>query len=118
MPYREQKIAEAIKSAVGEIILEDLADPNLGFVSITAIKLANDYKQATLYFTAFGEKADLQIILSHLNHAKNFIKQRLKYKVKLRYLPELTFEIDHLIETERKIGTMLDQLKHSDDKAL
>lgn len=110
MPYRLQKVAEAIKSAVAEIIVEDLADPKLGFVSITAIKLNNDYKQATLYFTAFGENIDQQVVLNHLNHAANFIKNRLKSKVVLRCIPELVFEIDRLLEEERKIGEILNEI--------
>jgi len=110
MPYREQKVAEAIKSAVAEIILEDLADPKLGFVTITAARISNDYKKATLYFTAFGENVKQEEVLEHLNHAANFIRSHLKEKVILRYLPELTFEIDRLLEEEQKIGKVLDEL--------
>jgi ribosome-binding factor A len=116
MPYRLQKVAEAIKSAVAEIILEDLADPKLGFVSINAVTLTNDYKKATVFFTAFGEKIDQQVVLSHLNHAANFIKHRLKDKVVLRYQPELVFEIDRLLLEEQKIGKVLDELKKSQEE--
>jgi ribosome-binding factor A len=110
MPYREQKVAEAIKHTVAEIILKDLADPKLGFVTINAVKLANDYKKATLYFTAFGDNAKQEEVLKHLNHAANFIKSHLKEKVALRYVPELTFEIDRLLEEEQKIGKILDEI--------
>ncbi|MBS4015230.1 MAG: 30S ribosome-binding factor RbfA [Candidatus Latescibacteria bacterium] len=113
MPYRTEKVAEAIKSAVAEIIVEELADPKLGFVSITAIKLANDYKQATLYFSSFGENIEQEVVMNHLNHAAKFIKNRLKDKVVLRYIPELVFEIDRLLQEEQKIGKVLDDLKKS-----
>jgi len=49
-------------------------------------------------------------VLEHLNHAANFIRSHLKEKVILRYLPELTFEIDRLLEEEQKIGKVLDEL--------
>lgn len=114
MPYREQKIAEAIKNAVAEIIVEELADPKLGFVSITAVKLLNDYKQATLYFTAFGENVEQEVVLDHLNRAAKFIKKRLKDKVVLRYLPQLVFDIDRLLQEEQRIGKVLDEIKRSD----
>lgn len=115
MPYRGQKIAEAIKNAVAEIILEDLADPKLGFVTITATKISNDYKKAILYFTTFGEGVEKKEILQHLNHAANFIRSHLKQKVTLRYLPELVFEIDTLLEEEQKIGRLLDTLNKSEN---
>ena len=110
MPYRLHKVAEAIKNAVAEIIVEDIADPKLGFVSITAVKLTNDYKHATLYFSAFGENVKQEVVLNHLNRAANFIKNRLKDKVVLRYLPELVFDIDRLLQEERKIGEILNEL--------
>ncbi len=113
MPYREQKVAEAIKSAVAEIILEELADPKLGFVSINGVRLVDNYKQAKIYFTAFGDNIDQEVVLTHLNRASNFIRNRLKDKVVLRYLPELVFEIDRLLQEEQKIGKMLDELKKS-----
>jgi ribosome-binding factor A len=117
MLYRGQKIAEAIKNAVAEIILEDLADPKLGFVTINAVKISNDYKKATLYFTAFGD-VNQEEVLKHLNHAANFIKSHLKEKVVLRYLPELVFEIDLLSKEEQKIGKVLDELKKSQNNEL
>jgi ribosome-binding factor A len=115
MPYRAQKITEAIKHAVAEIILEDLADPKLGFVSVNGVRISNDYKKATVYFTAFGDNIKQEEVLRHLNHAANFIRSHLKEKVVLRYIPELTFEIDRLLEEEQKIGKVLDELKKSEN---
>ncbi|MEO0084370.1 MAG: 30S ribosome-binding factor RbfA [candidate division WOR-3 bacterium] len=116
MPYREQKLTEAIKDAVAEIILEDLVDPNLGLVTITAAKLTKDYKKITIYFSALGNNEQKVRSLKSLNRAANFIQGHLKNKVKLRYTPKLVFEIDHLLEQEQRIGKVIDELHKSETK--
>lgn len=114
MLYREQKVAEAIKHAVALIILEDLADPKLGFVTITRAKISNDYKKATIYFSVMesddeGESQQVET-LQRLNHAANFVRAQLKHRVVLRYIPEIIFEIDRLLQEEEKIGKVIDEL--------
>jgi len=110
MPYREQKVTEAIKVAVAQIILEDVADEKLGFITITNAKISKDLKQITIFFSTMGDDAQQQESLKRLNHAAGFIKSRLKDKVMLRYTPVLSFEIDRLLEQEQRIGKVLEEL--------
>jgi ribosome-binding factor A len=110
MPYREQKVAEAIKHAVAEIILEELGDPKLGFITITAAVISADYKKATIYFSSIGDENQQAESLKHLNRAAGFIKSRIKDKVVLRYIPEIVFEIDTLLQEEQRIGKVIDEL--------
>jgi len=111
MPYREQKVSEAIKHAVAEIILEDMGNPRLGFVTITAAMISADYKKATVYFTLIGDEDQQAETLRQLTKAANVIKNRLRDKVTLRYLPDLVFEIDTLLKEEQRIGKVIDELK-------
>jgi ribosome-binding factor A len=115
MPYRAEKIAETIKSAVAEIILTELQDPNFHFISITGIKLSNDLKQATIYFYSFDENVSNAIVLKHLNHARHYIRNRLKEKVLMRYIPKLDFRLDENRETEKRIEDILRQIKNPPD---
>ena len=110
MPYREQKVTEAIKGAVAQIILEDIADPRLGFVTITGAKMTKDYKKIIIFFSVMGDAAQQEESVKRLNHAAGFIRNHLKDKVTLRYIPELSFEIDRLLEEEQKIGKVIDEL--------
>ena len=110
MPYREQKVTEAIKAAVAQIILEDIADPKLGFVTITSAKMTKDYKKIIIFFSVMGDAAQQEESEKRLNHAAGFIRNHLKGKVIVRYIPELSFEIDRLLEQEQRIGKVLDEL--------
>lgn len=116
MAYREQKVTSAIKDAVAQIILEDICDPKLGFVTITAAKMTKDYKKITVFFSTMGDATQQAESLKRLNHAAGYIKNRLKEKVSLRYTPELFFEIDTLLEAEQRIGKVLDELNKPSEK--
>ncbi len=110
MPYREKKVANAIKDAVAQIVLHDLADPNIGFVTITGAKISSDYKKAFIYFSVIGDEARQQETLRRLNHAAGYVRHLLKQKVILRTMPEIHFEIDTLLQAEQRIGLILDDL--------
>ncbi|MCS7257773.1 MAG: 30S ribosome-binding factor RbfA [candidate division WOR-3 bacterium] len=112
MPYRNEKIAETIKCAVAEIILTDLQDPVFHFVTITGIKLSSDLRQATLYFYNFDEKVNNNIVLAHLNHAANFIRNRLKEKIITRYIPQLNFKLDELVLEEKKLSNAFRRIQN------
>jgi|UniRef100_A0A7C6ED15 ribosome-binding factor A len=110
MSYRPKRVANVIKEAVANIILNDLADPNFCFVAVTQAKVSPDLKIATIYFSILGDKIQQERVFDHLNRAKGRIRQLLGKRITLRYLPELNFEIDALLLEEKKVGEILDEL--------
>ncbi|MEO0091857.1 MAG: 30S ribosome-binding factor RbfA [candidate division WOR-3 bacterium] len=115
MPYRERKVANVIKDAVAQIVLQELADPNIGFVTITGAKITSDYKKAFIYFSVIGDEEKQQETLRRLNHAAGYVRHLLKQKVILKTMPEIHFEIDTLLQAEQKIGSILDDLHKKSD---
>ncbi|MFB0509844.1 MAG: 30S ribosome-binding factor RbfA [bacterium] len=116
MSYRNKRVAEVIKEAVANIILQDLSDPNFDFVTVTQAKISRDLKNATVYFSIFGDKEQQNRTLAHLNRAKGLIRHLLAKHVTLRYLPELYFELDTLVLKERKVGEILDGLHQAENQ--
>lgn len=58
---RVRKIQEFIKQEVSRIILHELKDPGLGFVTVTDARITGDLREATVYVSLFGsdeEKAN------------------------------------------------------------
>lgn len=110
MSFRNKRVAAVIKEAIAKIILYELQDPNFGFISVTQTTISPDLKNATIYFSILGDTDQQNRTMDHLNRAKGRIRHRLAEQVTLRYLPELTFELDKLLLEERKIGKILDSL--------
>lgn len=114
MSFRNKRVAKVIKAAVASIILQDLQDPNFSFVTVTQASVSPDLKNATVYFSILGDNVQQNRTLEHLNRAKGLIRHRLAGQVTLRYLPELTFELDKLLLEERKIGEIIKELHQSE----
>ncbi len=114
MSFRNRRVAKVIKEAVASIILQDLQDPNFSFVTVTQARVSPDLKNATVYFSILGDNVQQNRTLEHLNRAKGLIRHRLAGQVTLRYLPELTFELDKLLLEERKIGEIIKELHQAE----
>ncbi|MEO0009788.1 MAG: 30S ribosome-binding factor RbfA, partial [candidate division WOR-3 bacterium] len=70
MRYRERRVADAIRDIVAEIILKQISDPGVGFVTVTRCSLSRDLRNATVYFSVMGDEAERQRSLAHLEHAR------------------------------------------------
>ncbi len=113
MHHRDKRVADAIKDTVAEIVTTEIADPKVGFVTITRCHITRDLKHATVYFTALGDAQRQQEAATHLIHATKFIRYRLGQKVKFRYLPELRFAQDSIVAEEIRINEIIAEM-HQD----
>ena len=70
---RVRKMQEFIKQEVGNMLLRELKDPRLGFVTVTGVKLTGDLREATVYVSLFGQEEERKESLMVLNKSKGFI---------------------------------------------
>ena len=87
---------EFIKQEVGNMLLRELKDPRLGFVTVTGVKLTGDLREATVYVSLFGQEEERKESLMVLNKSKGFIRKELGTRLKVYYTPEISFEEDKL----------------------
>jgi len=108
--HRQERVADAIKQVVARIVVEELRDPAIGFVSVTRCRLTRDLKIATVYFSVLGDKAQRQLSLAHLERAVGFVRRRVAQALNLRRTPELRFALDELHEHEQRVGDLLGEV--------
>ncbi|MCX7732407.1 MAG: 30S ribosome-binding factor RbfA [candidate division WOR-3 bacterium] len=111
MRYRERRVADAIRDIVAEIILKQISDPGVGFVTVTRCSLSRDLRNATVYFSVMGDDAQRQRSLAHLEHARGFIRYQLSRRLKMKFLPELHFALDEVLAQEQRINRLLDEME-------
>ncbi len=116
MSKRTKKVSEAIKHDLGEIILKQLSDENLKFVSITRVAVSADLKIANIYFSTLRKSPEK--VKNSLEKARGLLKAELVKKIRLKYTPDLIFYEDKGIEHSLKISKILNDLNkdNSDDK--
>ncbi len=112
MLYRDLRIADAIKDTVADIITTKISDPGIGFVTITRCTVSPDYRHATIYLSILGDDRRRADGLEHIRHAAGYIRHQLGKRLRLRYLPQLNFALDELLEQQNRIGHILNELQH------
>ena len=58
---RCRRIGDQLKGEISSMLLRDIKDPRIGFVTVMDVEVSPDLGQATVYFTVYGsdqEKAD------------------------------------------------------------
>lgn len=109
-PYkRSTRLGDLIREEVAEIIMHKLRDPRLGFVTVTYARMSDDLKHATIYLSVF-EDSKRKDTLNIMRASASFIRGELAKKLKVKYIPSLTFMIDESIEQGLKIDRLLDEI--------
>jgi ribosome-binding factor A len=110
-PYkRSERLAELILAEISELVVRDLKDPRLGFVTFTRVVLSPDLRHAKVFVSILGSEPEKARTLQGLASATGYIRRHLGRIARLRYTPELTFLIDESMEHGAKIAQLLRQL--------
>jgi len=112
--YRPEKVAEAIKQATSDIILHQLQDPRLGFVTVTKVETSHDLKQAKVHISVMGEPPAAKRTLASLRHARRFIQSMLSRRIHLRYTPRLSFYLDDSLKKSVELGRLFKQIEQEE----
>lgn len=110
---RVRKIQEFIKQEVGNMLLHDLKDPRLGFITVTGVKLTGDLREAVIYVSLFGKEEEKKASMDVLNQAKGFIRRELGQRLKVYYTPSIAFAEDTSLDYGMHIEGLLKKI-HTD----
>jgi len=113
---RVRKVADRIQVIVAEMLERRIKDPRLGFVTITDVRLTGDTQQATIFYTVFGEQAEMAASAAALESAKGLIRSEVGKQLGLRQVPTLEFIHDALPENARHLDELLAKARASDEQ--
>jgi len=91
---RLQRVSHTLRNAIGEILLNDMTDPRLRFVSVAHVEVTKDLQNAIVFVSVLSDdpKAGPDAIAA-LENAKGYIKNLLSQRVVLKFLPDLKFRL-------------------------
>ena len=111
---RIQRVAEAVKVEVAQILQQELKDPRIGFVTITRVHVTADLHHATIYFSLLeGHGSQQAQTEAGLKSALGYIRRLLGERLRLRVTPEISFRADPSVAETIRITKLLDDLKRS-----
>ena len=109
--YRADKVGEQVRQEIMSIIRRDLKDPRIGFVSITAVRMSSDLRQARVRVSVLGDPEEKKASIKGLVSAKGLIRHELGRRLRnLKFSPELRFELDPSIEYSVHISELLKEV--------
>ena len=116
MRVRPEKVANAIRKEMSNILQEDLKDPRIGFTTITKVDITPDLRYAKIYYSVMGDKKTKKATEVALNNAKGYIRTLIGNRIKLRFVPEISLIADRTYEHQDRIDEILGQIREREDK--
>ena len=111
IPDRIDRIAEAIKTELGEIIQRRIKDRRVGFVTVTRVKVSRDLRYCRVFVSIMGSEQDKERSLKGLHSAAGYIRKLLGERIKIRYTPEVSFILDRSLDHSFRIEGILQKIK-------
>ncbi len=113
---RSDRVGDLIRRVIGEMLLRELSDPRLESVTITGVKVTDDLKTATIFFSAMGSQPKEDASLQGLESAAGYIKKKLGRELRLRFVPDLLFKVDHSFDYGSRIDRLIQTLKEEQEE--
>lgn len=107
MKYRRFRLQDLLREEISAIIQQEMKDPGIGFITILEVKLTEDLKYGKVSYSVYGSEEEKRKTVEALRRAKGYIKHVLGTRVKLKYMPELSFVLDSGQEKLEKIEELL-----------
>jgi ribosome-binding factor A len=102
-----RRVNQVVREVIGGA-LSDLADPRIGFVTITAVETSPDLRSARVYVSVLGSADERQASLDGLRSSHGVLQARIARELRIKRTPTLSFHYDESAERGVRISKMLE----------
>lgn len=114
LTHRIERIAEQLREEVSQILATDIADPGVGLVTVSRVKVSPDLSLARVYWTLFGDAAEKARTTKALQRAAPFVRHVLATRLTLRRVPEVAFHYDEGLAAHQRVEEILHEIHEAD----
>jgi ribosome-binding factor A len=108
---RTNRIDELLRQEIGGIITREVADPRIGFATITKVETTPDLRHAKVWVSVIGQQKERAATISALGRAMPFVRRELGRALRLKRIPDLHVELDDTAERGTRVLHLLDELE-------
>lgn len=114
---RAKRLADLIREVVAQKLQRGIKDPRLGtHVTITDTRVTGDLREATVFYTVYGDDEDRAAAAAGLESAKGVLRSAVGAAAGVKFTPSLAFVADALPDNAKAIEDLLDRARLSDEK--
>lgn len=117
---RTRRVGEQIQREMAQLVQQEIKDPRLGLVTISAVKLSKDMSHANIFFTVLdnnndddnGEQTKEESIsetVKILEGASGFLRHELGKRMQLRIVPHIHFKYDESISYGNDLSALINK---------
>jgi ribosome-binding factor A len=111
MTRRTDRIAHLIQREIGNVILKELTDVRIGFVTISRVEVTTDLAFAKVYISVLGSDKEKRDSMAGLAHSASYLRTHLSKVLQMRTVPRLTFVEDKNLDHGFRINQILNDIK-------
>ena len=113
---RARKLAERIKVLVAEALERAVKDPDLGFVTITEVKVTPDLQHASIFYTVYGTPAEKKRSAEIIEKNRGVVRREVGHNLSIRLTPTIEFIPDEIPETAAAMNGLLAEARARDEQ--
>ncbi|MGH2735007.1 MAG: 30S ribosome-binding factor RbfA [Actinomycetota bacterium] len=108
------KVQKLAREVLGELI-QNLKDPRVGFVTVTAVRVTADLRHARVLVSVLGSASDQESTMAGLRSATPVLRTEMGHEMRMKYTPELVFELDTRTDEALRVEELLNRIHQDRD---
>jgi ribosome-binding factor A len=106
---RLRRVNEAVRQVLSDAITQDLKDPRVGFVTVTAVDTSPDLRHARVWVSVLGAEGEREESLDGLRSAHGYLQRRVAGELRLKHTPTLDFSYDDSVDRSMRLTEILER---------
>lgn len=106
---RSFRVADQIQRELADLLQNEIKDPRISQVTLTAVEVSRDYAYAKVFYTTLDGQDENAVVEKGLKHAAGFLRTGLSKRIHLRQTPQLIFVYDKSVERGAHLSQLIDK---------
>jgi ribosome-binding factor A len=115
LSQRTDRLDSQIRAELMSIFQREMADPRIGFATVTRVHTSPDLTLAQVWVSVYGPDADQGVTIKALTDAAGWLRHRLGERLTMRKVPRLEFRADESIASGDRVLRILQDIDTPED---
>ena len=104
-----RRVDEVVREVLSGAISQEIKDPRVGFVTVTAVQTAPDLRRARVFVSVLGDEGVRTRSLQGLRSAHGVLQRVVARELRLKHTPALEFVYDDTSERGMRIAELIER---------
>jgi ribosome-binding factor A len=108
---RTERVDELLRQEIGALLAKEIADPRIGFATITDVETSPDLRHAKVWVSVIGGRSDRTETVRALQASMGFVRHELGKRLRIKRIPALHIHLDDSAERGTRVLHLLQELE-------